>query len=88
MATVEMEMTDQSGWNWKSPARKLVRFFQGSRDGWKAKYMAKQEECQRMGNQVRAVEKSRAKWRQVAEAAQQQVRQLQQELKQYQNASP
>ena len=63
--------------------RKLVRFFQRSRDGWKAKYFAKKEQYKLMGNQVRAVEKSRAKWRQAAEQAQQQVRQLQQELEQY-----
>jgi hypothetical protein len=65
---------------------KLVRFFQRSRDGWKAKYAAKKQQCKLMGNQVRAVEKSRAQWRQAAEQAQQQVRELQRELEQSQKS--
>lgn len=68
---------------WKSPVRKLVRFFQRSRDGWKAKYRALKGKCKLLGNQVWAVEKSREKWRQLARQAQQQVRQLQQELEAY-----
>lgn len=84
MATVEMEqMGRPSGLNWKSPLRKLVKFFERSRNGWKEKYAAKKQECKLMGNQVRAVEKSRAKWRQAAEEAQQQVVQLQKELEQH-----
>lgn len=83
MSTVEMEVTGQSGQGWKSPLRKLVNFFHRSRDGWKAKYVAKKQECKLMGNQARAVEKSRAMWRQAAQQAQQQVRELQKELEQY-----
>jgi chromosome segregation ATPase len=83
MATVEMKVDDQSETIWKSPLKKLVRFFQRSRDQWKTKYAAKKQQYKRMSNQARAVEKSRAKWRQVAEQAQQQVRQLQDELEQY-----
>ena len=70
----------------KSPLRKLVRFFQRSRDRWKAKYRALQDKYKLMGNQVLAVEKSREKWRQEARQAQQQLRQLQQELEEYKNA--
>jgi chromosome segregation ATPase len=83
MATVETEVDVESGLDWKSPLRKLVKFFQGSRNRWKAKYAAKKQECKLLSNQVRAVEKSRAKWRQDAEQAQQQVRELQHELEQY-----
>jgi hypothetical protein len=83
MVTVELEVDDQSGLNWKSPLRKLVAFFQRSRNRWKAKYAAKKQQCKLMSNQVRAVEKSRAKWRQAAEQAQQQVLELQRELEQY-----
>ena len=68
---------------WKSPSRKLVRFFNKSRDLWKAKYVELKTECKLMGNQVRAVEKSRERWRQLAEEAQQQVQQLQQELEEH-----
>jgi hypothetical protein len=87
MTTLEMEAGNQSGSDWKSPLRKLVQFFRRSRDGWKAKYLAKKEQHRLIGNQVRAVEKSRAKWRQAAEQAQQQVRQLQQELEQHKKSS-
>jgi hypothetical protein len=83
MAAVEWEANDGLGMNWKSPVRKLVKFFQRSRNGWKAKYAAKKQECKLMGNQVRAVEKSRAKWRQAAEQAQRRVRELQHELEQH-----
>ena len=57
MSTLEMEATGQSRKTWKSPLRKLVRFFEGSRDGWKAKCAARAEECKLLGNQVRAVER-------------------------------
>jgi hypothetical protein len=87
MTTVEMEVGNQSGSDWKSPLRKLVQFFRRSRDGWKAKYLAKKERYKLIANQVRAVEKSRAKWRQTAEEAQQRVRQLQQELEQHKKSS-
>jgi chromosome segregation ATPase len=83
MGTVETDIDDQLETIWKSPLRKLVRFFRRSRDRWKAKYAAKKQQYKLMSNQVRAVEKSRAKWKQVAEEAQQQVRRLQHELEQY-----
>ena len=54
---------------WKSPARKLVVFFQKSRDAWKAKQQAIKVSLKKEQNQVRAVEKSRASWRSRAEAA-------------------
>jgi hypothetical protein len=85
MATIEMEV--RGGYEWKSPVRKLLAFFRRSRDRWKAKYMAKRDACKLMGNQVRAVEKSRAKWRKAAEQAQAQVRELQRELEQNKNSA-
>jgi len=87
MATVETEATGRSDPNWKSPLRKLLRFFQQSRDRWKAKYAAKQQQCKLLGNQVRAVEKSRAEWRDAAEQAQQEARQLRKELEQYKKSA-
>ena len=65
---------------WKSPVRKLVAFFQKSRDGWKAKQQALKVCLKKEQNQVRAVEKSRASWRARAEAAEQQVERLSAEL--------
>lgn len=64
----------------KSPQKKLVRFFQQSRDGWKAKYMDCKRELKRLGNQVRAVEKSRSHWKDVARQEQARCKQLAREL--------
>lgn len=80
---VELELDEQPKADWKSPLRKLVRFFQRSRDRWKDKYVAKKHQCKLLSNQVRAVEKSRAKWRQAAEQTQQQLCELQRELERY-----
>jgi chromosome segregation ATPase len=65
---------------YKSPLRKLVAFFQRSRDGWKAKHQAVKAELKREQNQRRAVEKSRQAWRAQAEDAKRRIRELEQEL--------
>lgn len=64
----------------KSPVHKLVSFFQRSRNNWKNKYKAVKGDLRREQNQRRAVEKSRAQWRERAEDLRQQVRRLHQEL--------
>ena len=51
MGTTEHEL--------KSPVRKLVVFFQNSRDQWKAKHHELKTRLKIEQNQVRAVEKSR-----------------------------
>ena len=65
----------------KSPVKKLVVFFQLSRDKWKAKYLAKRDQAILLANQVRAVEKSRQQWRTIAQEARQEVKELKQQLK-------
>jgi uncharacterized protein YukE len=82
-----MEAMEQSVQKLKSPLRKLLRVFDRSRNGWKGKYRAVKYECRLMGNQLRAVEKSREKWRQKAQQTQQQLRQLQQELEEYKKSA-
>ena len=64
----------------KSPVMKLVRFFERSRDKWKAKHHKVKQELKLMSNQVRAVEKSRAHWKEVAQQERQRVRELSREL--------
>ena len=86
MATLQMETMNRAPQDLKSPLPKLVRFFQRSRNRWKVKYLGLKREHKLMGNQVRAVEKSREKWRRDAQQAQQQLRQLQQELAEYQKS--
>ncbi len=65
---------------YRSPLRKLVLFFQRSRDGWKAKYQSLKERCKLLINQVRAVEKSREHWREVVEEQRRQLKVLEEEL--------
>ena len=80
MTTTELELNELPCLEWKSPLRKLSRFFRSSRDRWKLKYSMLKQSNKLLGNQVRAVEKSREKWKQEARQAQRQARQLQQEL--------
>lgn len=63
-----------------TPASKLVRSFERSRDGWKSKCQAAKVDCKLAKNQVRAVEKSRAGWRARALAAEREIRCLQAEI--------
>jgi hypothetical protein len=65
---------------WKSPLSKLVRFFERSRDRWKAKQQSLKRERKGMLNQVRAVETSREKWTTRAFQAEQRVADLEREL--------
>jgi chromosome segregation ATPase len=65
-----------------SPPGKLLPFFKKSRDGWKDKHHEVKDECKLMSNQVRAVEKSREKWRGRAEAAEQRMKELEREIEQ------
>lgn len=64
----------------KSPVRKLVLFFEKSRNKWKAKCVALRVELRREQNQRRAVEKSRRIWRRRAETADQRVFELESQL--------
>ena len=64
----------------KSPARKLVPFFQRSRDNWKRKYMEIKRERKKLANQVRAVEKSRKHWKELASQERERAQQLEREL--------
>jgi len=64
----------------KSPIKKLVGFFRRSRDKWKAKYFVKRDESILLANKVRAIQKSREHWRELAEVAQQKAKQATAEL--------
>lgn len=60
----------------KSPPRKLIRFFQRSRDQWKQKHHEVKRACKKLGTQVAAVEKSRRLWRTRAKRLEARVREL------------
>jgi hypothetical protein len=78
MQTLEMEFS--------SPPHKLIRFFRSSRDKWKTKHQKVKKDLKLAQNQVRAVEKSRTKWRQVAEGTRDEVARLQAELEEIKNS--
>jgi len=64
----------------KSPVRKLVTFFEKSRNGWKQKCQAAKRRSKYWANQARAVRRSREAWRAQAEASACEVAQLRAEL--------
>ena len=64
----------------KSPLRKLVRFFRSSRDAWKEKHGKLKQHCKKLANQTAAVEKRRDRWRQEVRELRQTVKKLEGEL--------
>jgi chromosome segregation ATPase len=62
-----------------SPAAKLVRCFEKSRDRWKAKYAEWKKRCKLLSNQTRAVERSRERWRERAYRAEKRLAELERE---------
>lgn len=69
----------------KSPIPKLLKFFLRSRDRWKAKCQEAKRDNKKLANQVRAVEKSRNHWKQIANEAQQALAQSQRECEELKN---
>ena len=65
---------------YRSPRKKLLRFFVGSRDGWKAKCAEANEDRKLLANQVRAVEKSREQWRALAKQRKGRIAELERKL--------
>lgn len=67
------------GRDYKSPLRKLVRFFESSRDKWKAKHHQLKVEAKRQGNAKAALQRSRDHWKEQTKQLQKQLRDLQHE---------
>ena len=49
--------------SYKSPVRKLVNFFEKSRDNWKEKYQRNKKENNKLKNKVCALKASQEKWK-------------------------
>jgi hypothetical protein len=64
----------------RSPVRKLMWFFQRSRDGWKRKLQRAKVVSKRLSNRVRKLEVSRDRWKERAKQGQQELRRLREEL--------
>jgi len=57
-------MEEESGAkSYKSPQRKLVKFFEKSRNQWKAKCHRAKSTVKRLKNKVRFLEESRQQWK-------------------------
>jgi hypothetical protein len=66
---------------YKSPQRKLVRFFEKSRDQWKAKCQTAKATVKRLQNRVRFLERSKAALKTRNQALEAEVTQLRAQLK-------
>lgn len=49
--------------SYKSPVRKLVNFFEKSRDNWKEKYLINKKENKKLKNKVCTLKASQQKWK-------------------------
>ena len=58
---------------YKSTRRKLLRFFEKSRDKWKLKYREVKKVLKRLTNRIRFLERSKAEYKQRVEALQAQL---------------
>ncbi len=82
------EASDQDAPSYRSPARVLARFFERSRDLWKAKYKQLQERIKAFRTEVRDLRRSRDRWRTRAEALQRTIEELRTKLQQCLEQSP
>jgi predicted nucleic acid-binding Zn-ribbon protein len=74
------------GKTYRSPWRKLLRFFERSRDGWKRKCLEAKATVKRLSNHVRQLEASRDFWRKRAEQSEAALRQAKDEWEALKNA--
>ncbi len=61
---------------YKSPVRKLARFFEKSRDQWKGKCREAKATIKRLKNRVRFLEESRERWKRRVQELEAQVKQV------------
>lgn len=65
---------------YKSSSRKLAKFFEKSRDQWKAKCKESKTKVKYLNNRVRDLERSRQKWKQKAKELETELKKLKAEL--------
>ena len=70
---------------YKSPIKKLARFFERSRDQWKAKYREAKKTVIYLRNRVRSLEKSRDHWKKQAQEATEKLKVYEEETQKKQN---
>ena len=72
---------------YKSPVRKLLPFFERSRDGWKRKCKEAKVTVKRLANRVQSLQKSRDQWKEQARRQREELRRLRQELEKQKHAA-
>ncbi len=72
---------------YKSPDYKLLPFFRGSRDSWKAKAKRRHLRMRELMKRVAALEDSRRKWREKAESYRSNIETLRRELEEQKRGS-
>jgi hypothetical protein len=82
------DVDDQESPEYRSPRQVLVRFFEKSRDLWKAKYQRLQEQVRASRTVVRDLRRSRDRWRAKAEALERQNKELRAEMRLQTEQSP
>jgi phage shock protein A len=82
------QASDQETSSYRSPARVLARFFEKSRDLWKAKYKQLQQRIKALRTELRDLRRSRDRWRAKAEALERKIQELQVTLQQHIEQSP
>ncbi len=65
---------------YRSPPRKLIRFFAKSRDQWKQKCQSAKATVKRLENRVRYLEQSKAQWKARARSQEAEVAALRAQL--------
>ena len=63
-----------------SPIKKLARFFESSRNGWKRKCLEAKARIKRLGNQKQKLKASRDRWKENVQTLKRELRQVQEEL--------
>ena len=56
-------MNERKAKTYKSPVRKLVRFFEKSRDQWKAKCLETKATAKGLKHRIRYLEQNKAEWK-------------------------
>jgi predicted nucleic acid-binding Zn-ribbon protein len=70
------EQGQQHEKRYKSPQRKLVKFFEKSRDAWKAKCGEAKRTVKRLKNRIRFLQQSKEQWKDRARNLERELEQL------------
>ena len=73
---------------YKSPVKKLVRFFKISRDNWKEKYFNLKKDTKRLTNRIYDLEKRKDAWKQQALKTKEELALLQLKFKENDKTKP